>query len=40
MTNKPNKNRDFNHMIQVAVYALAAAALAWAFITFVIRHFE
>ena len=40
MNRKRKDDRDFDHMIKVAVYALGAMALMWAFITFVIRHFE
>lgn len=40
MKRKRDDDRDFHHLINVAVYALGAMALMWAFITFVIRHFE
>ena len=40
MNQKRDDDPDLNHIIKIAVYALGAMALAWAFITFVIRHFE
>ena len=40
MNPKRDDDPNFDHMLKVAVYALGAMALMWAFITFVIRHFE
>jgi len=40
MNQKRDDDPDFTHLIKIAVYALGGMALMWAFITFVIRHFE
>ncbi len=40
MNHKQDDDTEFSHVVKVAVYALGAAALMWAFVSFVIRHFE
>lgn len=40
MNHKKDDDPNFDHLVKVAVYALGAMALMWAFITFVVRHFE
>ncbi len=40
MKHKRDDDSDFDHTIKVAVYALGAVALTWAFITLVIQLFE
>jgi hypothetical protein len=40
MKQKRDDDPDFDHIIKLAVYALGAMTLMWAFITFVIRLFE
>jgi hypothetical protein len=40
MNQKRDDDSDFMHLIKIAVYALGAMALMWAFITFVIRQFQ
>jgi hypothetical protein len=37
---KDRNNRDVNHVLMIAVYALGAVALMWSFISFVIRYFD
>ncbi len=40
MKQKRDDDPDLDHKIKLAVYALGAMALMWAFINFVIRIFE
>jgi len=41
LSDKHDRNKpDFEHVILIAVYALGAMVLMWAFINFVIMYFE
>jgi len=40
MKRNRDQNTDFHHMIKVGVFALAAMALMWTFVSFVVRFFE